>query len=610
MKRSLSLLLSFALLAAVSCSEEKTETSAPPPPVERIVKSAIPAPEEPTKLEEAPATVEVEEEAAPPEAVSSASEAGESTVPAPKANVDPARIAGDLGSRRLIGDGTLGTGKGGIGGVGLGRTVSPSKGGGGVGFGRLSPSNWTGGSGARNVPRESLRPIRNTEGYVNHGTNPFTDPLEDRLSTFAIDVDTGSYTIARRKLNGGRIPPADSVRVEEFVNYFDYDYAEPKSGAFAVSMEAAPSPFATTNDTYLLRVGVQGKTIAPKDRKPVHLTFLVDVSGSMRSADKIGLVKKALRVLADNLREEDTVAIATYAGATQILLRPTKAAERTLIFDAIEKLTAGGSTAMASGLTLAYQLADENLQPTHENRVIVLSDGDANVGRTSPKELSDQIAAHVKHGITLSTIGFGMGNYKDHRMEQLANDGNGNYYYVDSEREARKIFGDQLDGTLQVIARDVKLQVEFNPEAVERYRLIGYENRDIADKDFRNDAVDAGEIGAGHTVTAMYEVVLKDELPERIATVRVRHKEPRGSEEAAEAKFGLDRGDLRAKIADSSVDFQFAASVCAFAEKLRGSEYAKQITWDWIEEIAASAAGNRGDRKEMVELVRKARRNS
>ncbi len=515
---------------------------------------------------------------------------------------------GGGGAAGVVGLGKIDTGGGRGGG---GKSKRRSRSGSGEGYGRgvsglLSHTQHSIGWRGPAQPRiERPEPVAR-ESYTHHGTNRFTDPTEDRFSTFSIDVDTGSYTIARRKLNDGGMPPTASVRVEEFVNYFSYDYPKPQADAFRVSMEAAPSPFATDGRTHLLRVGVQGQTIASADRKPVHLTFLVDVSGSMQRPDKIGLVKKSLRILTDNLKEGDTVAMATYAGRTEILLQPTRAKGQ--IIDAIERLSAGGSTAMASGLDLAYTLAAKNLEADHENRVIVLSDGDANVGRTGWKEMLDQISSQVKLGVTLSTIGFGMGNYQDSTMEQLANKGNGNYYYVDSEKEAFKIFGDQIDGTLQVIAKDVKLQVEFNPEAVRRYRLVGYENRDIADKDFRNDKVDAGEIGAGHTVTALYEVELKDELPERIATVRVRHKEPRGSDTAREQRFGFDRDELRTSISKSSADFQFAAAVAAFAEKLRDSPYAKKLTYAWILEIAEGATKGKSDRKEFVKLVKRAER--
>ncbi len=445
------------------------------------------------------------------------------------------------------------------------------------------------------------------EGYTDYGVNQMTDSSEDRLSTFSIDVDTGSYTIARRKLNEGYLPPAASVRVEEFVNYFKYDYPNPDQGAFGVHLEAAPSPFTARKDTYLLRVGVQGKRIERAERKPVHLTFLVDVSGSMSSRDKLPLAQQALKVLTNNLQEGDTVALATYAGRTEIILEPTGVEKKRSIMDAIDQLSSGGGTGMSSGMEAAYKLALENHKRDHVNRVIVVSDGDANIGRSRHEDILAQIKKYVDEGVTLSTVGVGMGNYKDTMMEQLANKGNGNYYYVDSMKEANRIFGEQVDGTLQVIAKDVKIQVEFDPEMVPKYRLIGYENRDIADKDFRNDKVDAGEIGAGHTVTALYEVQLSPKAKNKLATVRIRAKQPNGHK-AAEQEFHLRDADVRGKLGEASKDLQFAAAVATFAEIMRNSPYAENLSLDPVEEVAKSAAGNREDRREFLQLVRKAKK--
>ncbi|MEZ4460800.1 MAG: von Willebrand factor type A domain-containing protein [bacterium] len=409
-----------------------------------------------------------------------------------------------------------------------------------VGYGR-GAGGYGRGAAVGQTPRYESTGV---EKYAHYKTNAFTDPTVDRFSTFAIDVDTGSYTIARRKLNDGALPPSDSVRVEEFVNYFKYGYAAPSSSPVAVHLEAAPSPFSGDPNTKVLRVGVQAQRVEKAGRKPIHLTFLVDVSGSMSSPDKLGLAKRSLAYLVDNLREEDTVAIATYAGRVAEILRPTSAGSREKILAALETLQSGGSTAMDDGLALAYTLAEKQVSPGHVSRVIVLSDGDANVGRTGHDEILKRIESHVAKGVTLSTIGFGMGNYKDEMMEQLANKGNGNYYYIDDMKEAKRIFGEQLDGTLQVVAKDVKIQVEFDETLVSAYRLIGYENRDIADKDFRNDKVDAGEMGAGHTVTALYEVKLKSSEPASFATVRVRHKLPE-ADNASESKFPLSVNAIR-----------------------------------------------------------------
>ena len=446
-----------------------------------------------------------------------------------------------------------------------------------------------------------------SESYNDHGVNEMTETTKDRFSTFSIDVDTGSYTIARRKLTSGIKPPAASVRVEEFVNYFSYNYPEPDAGAFGVNLEAAPSPFSAEKDRFIVRVGVQGRHIPASKRKPVHLTFLVDVSGSMNRPDKLGLAKESLKVLTNNLKPGDTVALATYAGSTGVKLEPTSVEEKGRILSAIDGLTSGGGTAMNSGMEAAYKLAMNSHKTGHVNRVIVLSDGDANIGPSSHEEILKSIRSYVDEGVTMSTIGFGMGNYKDSLMEQLANKGNGNYYYIDTIKEARKVFGEQLDGTLEVIAKDVKLQVEFNPKAVSKYRLIGYENRDIADKDFRNDKVDAGEIGAGHSVTALYEVVMDPNFDGSLAYVRIRAKKPDGYK-ADEQIFMLTPSDVATKLADASKDFQFATAVAGFAEILRGSPYAKDLSFDLISEVASAAASsNQKDRQEFIALVRKAK---
>ena len=462
------------------------------------------------------------------------------------------------------------------------------------------------GKAAPMVPLEAAPPADGSaEEFTDYGVNPWTDTAVDAMSTFAIDVDTGSYTIARRKIMEGQLPPKESVRVEEFVNYFRYDYPNPES-TFAVHLEGAPSPFSTEPNRYLVRVGVQGKRLEAKERKPIHLTFLVDVSGSMNSEDKLPLAVKALKILTNNLKPKDTVAIVTYAGNTAKVLDPTGAENRGAIFEALESLGAGGGTGMDDGMKAAYELAMKQKHGGETSRVIVLSDGDANIGRSSHEEILKQIEAYVSEGVTMSTIGLGNGNYKDTMMEQLANKGNGNYYYIDSIEEARKVFGDQLDGTLQVIAKDVKLQVEFDPKKVKRYRLIGYENRDIADKDFRNDKVDAGELGAGHTVTALYELELAGAPEEAMGTVRVRHKTP-DAFKATEDAFPLNASHFQTKLGSASNDFQFAASVAAFAELLRGRPHVKGVNYAWVLEIATGASSpNQVDRQQFLALVKKA----
>jgi Ca-activated chloride channel family protein len=447
-------------------------------------------------------------------------------------------------------------------------------------------------------------PGPNSEAYENYGVNQFVDPNTDRLSTFAIDVDTASYTIARRKLSEGQLPPQAAVRVEEFVNFFDYDYPQPDGGApFGVNFEAAPSPF--DRDRLFLRIGVQGMEVARDARPPAHLTFLVDTSGSMQSEDKMGLLKQSLRVLVDNLQPGDTVAIATYAGWVSEVLPSTDVRHLEQIHGAINMLSAQGSTAMASGIELAYKLAYQNLKPGHVNRVIVCSDGDANVGPASHQEILHQIKHYTQEGVTLSTIGFGMGNYKDVMMEQLANQGNGNYYYIDSPKQAQKVFGDDLTGTLMVIAKDVKIQVEFDPRVVRGYRLVGYENRDIADKDFRDDAVDAGEIGAGHNVTAVYEVVLRDGAAGNPAVVRLRAKHPDGAR-AEETTYPFSREQIVPTFDRSSRAFRLAVSVAAFAEILRGSPFAADWRLEDVRDLAKNAVDSSEPQQELIALIERA----
>lgn len=442
-----------------------------------------------------------------------------------------------------------------------------------------------------------------TEDYKDYGVNPVTDPAKDRLSTFAIDVDTASYTIARRKITEGSLPPFQAVRAEEFLNYFDYGYAAPKSGPFAVHLAAAPSPYAKGH--HLVRVAVQGKRIAASERKPVHLVYLVDTSGSMQSPDKIGLVKRSLQLLTGSLRKGDTVALCTYAGSVREVLPPTGVEQKDRILGAIEELMAGGSTAMSSGIDIAYNLAQRTLVPGHVNRVIVLSDGDANVGPTSHEEILKTIKRARDKGITLSTIGYGMGNYKDTMMERLANEGNGNYYYIDNDAQAKRVFSEQVDGTLEVIARDVKIQVEFDPEVVRTYRLIGYENRNVADKDFRNDKVDAGEIGSGHSVTAIYDVELKSTAKAPV-TVRLRHKTPLGSDKAEETLVRMEPSAIAASFDAAPADLRFATAVAGFAEILRQSPHARTWKMADVERIARGAASQNGDQQEFISLVRRA----
>jgi len=471
----------------------------------------------------------------------------------------------------------------------------------GAEFGRLTKPS-------EDITEKDPNNSTDTEAFTNYGVNAWTKTKKDSFSTFAVDVDTGSYTIARRMLNEGSLPATASVRVEEFVNYFKYQYPNPVTNhPFSLTMEAATSPF--NENRYLLRIGLKGREVTKAERPATHLTFLVDNSGSMDSEDRLGLVKKSLKMLVKNLESQDTVAITTYAGGVSLVLPPTSIVDKAIILDAIDNLVSGGGTAMEAGIDLAYKQAHASFQSGSINRIIICSDGDANIGKTSPKEILKQIKSYVDQGITVSAIGFGMGNYKDAMMEQFANKGNGNYYYVDNMSEAKRIFVKQLTGTLQVIAKDVKVQVEFNPSAVSEYRLVGYENRDIADEDFRNDKVDAGEIGAGHTVTAIYEVKLRKQPESNLATVRLRYKTPDAQETtpADEVAASFDLSRVEQNFDTTSEDFRFSIAVAAFAEVLRGSFAAKDWSLEKIASIAETASQpSDRERQEFLQLVKKA----
>ena len=450
--------------------------------------------------------------------------------------------------------------------------------------------------------------------FEDPGTNPFLDTEDDNLSTFAMDVDTASYTLARNYLmNVNQMPSAEAIRPEEFINYFDADYPSPDGeSAFAIHMEAAPAPFGYDGH-YLLRVGVQGRYIAPEDRTPALLIFVIDVSGSMDMENRLGLVKESLALLVDELREDDRVAIAVYSDNSRVVLEPTPASEGRTIMRAIDALRPEGSTNVDAGLRLGYDLAQSHMREDEITRVVVLSDGVANVDVTSPDGILRNINEGVESGITLSTIGFGMGNYNDVLMEQLANDGNGSYYYIDNLRQARRVFVHNLTGTLQVIGYDAKIQVEFNPAVADRYRLIGYENRAIADEDFRNDTVDAGEVGAGHSITALYEVALEgDDLSpaDVIATARIRYEDAE-SREVVEQEESFSYGELDASMDEASPSFRLQASVAEFAELLRGSFWAEDGNFvdllTFATDLESDMAGDE-DVAEFMEMLRLAGR--
>lgn len=448
--------------------------------------------------------------------------------------------------------------------------------------------------------------------FQAYGTNPFIDTEDDAQSTFGIDVDTASYTMARSYLERGNLPPADAIRVEEFINYFDYDDPAPRSKDFAVVAEGAPSPFASTARTYLLRFALKGREIAESQRKSAVLTFVVDVSGSMNRENRLGLVKRALRLLVEQLDSGDAIGLVVYGSNGQVLLEPTS--DHTRVLAAIESLRPGGSTNAEEGLVLGYSTARRHFREGAINRVILCSDGVANVGRTGPDSILARIGSEADEGIELTTVGFGMGNYNDVLMEQLADKGDGNYAYVDDLDAARRVFVENLSGTLETIAGDAKIQVEFDRNVVQSYRLLGYENRDIADRDFRNDAIDAGEIGAGHQVTALYEVKLRSASPRRgnpnVATLRLRYKSKR-SGKVVEDAVNLRRSDLAGSWAKGSRGLQLAATAAEFAEVLRGSYWAKDSDLSGLAQRVRGLAHSGSwdsDLAEFTELIERAAR--
>ncbi|MBM4372739.1 MAG: VWA domain-containing protein [Deltaproteobacteria bacterium] len=514
----------------------------------------------------------------------------------------------------------------------------PAAGGGGLGSGGIGLTSSIGdqrfhrhdrGGRAPGGPGAAALDDFDTEEYAKIDENPFKNAADNPLSTFSIDVDTASYSNVRRFLRDGALPPADAVRLEELVNYFTYEYPDPRGETpFSVTTELATCPWAPKH--HLLMVGLQGRRMDTASMPRNNLVFLMDVSGSMNSPDKLPLLKAAFRLLVDSLRPEDRVAIVVYAGAAGVVLPSTPGSEKPRILEAIDRLSAGGSTAGGAGIQLAYQIAKEHLLDGGNNRVILATDGDFNVGTSSTGALTRLIEEKRKDGIFLTVLGFGRHNTKDSRMEALADKGNGNYAYIDSVAEARKVLVTQLGGTLLTIAKDVKIQVEFNPAKVAEYRLIGYENRLLAREDFTNDAKDAGELGAGHTVTALYEIVplsavegasaptaapaepmkysesmVRDSAkasPE-LCTVNLRWKKPDGDTSTLETFPVLDR--VRA-IAESSGDLRWAASVALFGMALRGSELAAGAGLPLAAELARGAVGwdPGGYRTEFMELLK------
>ena len=442
--------------------------------------------------------------------------------------------------------------------------------------------------------------------FKDYGINPAIDTSKETKSTFALDVDTASYSMIRNYLRRGMLPPKEAVRVEECLNYLRYQDVPPARGSFAIRLEVAESPFHA--DRHLLRIAVLAKELSEEERKDVVLTFVIDVSGSMNRGNRLGLVKQSLTLLVNRLRPADRIGVVIYGSNAGRVLDLTSLEAKPAILAAIDGLHSGGSTNAEAGLRMGYEMAAKGFDPRATNRVILCSDGVANVGRTGPEAILAQVKEHAAKGITLTTLGFGMGNYNDVLMEKLADKGNGNYAYIDTYREAKKIFTQQLTGLLEVVGYDSKIQVEFDPNTVATFRLVGYENRHVANKDFRNDKVDAGEIGSGHRVTALYELKLKEGKKGRLATVRLRYREP-DTKEQVEPMESISLGQVPDEPGLASPSFRLAASVMQFAEILRQSPLAEGATLEAVMEVARQAVRDLDDpedAREFLELVRQA----
>lgn len=471
-------------------------------------------------------------------------------------------------------------------------------------------------------------PVHNTEEYSSINENIFHSPARNPLSTFSIDVDAASYSNIRRFINTSQMPPKDAVRIEEMINYFDYDYPQPQGeDPFSVNTEVAVCPWDT--DHYLVHIGLQGKNIATENLPPSNLVFLLDVSGSMNQANKLPLLKSAFKLLVDKLRPEDKVSIVVYAGAAGLVLPPTPGNQKETIIAALDRLQAGGSTAGGQGIKLAYKTARQNYLAEGNNRVILATDGDFNVGESSNAGMERLIEEERKSGVFLTVLGFGMGNYKDSKMEILADKGNGNYAYIDNILEAKKVFVNEFGGTLFTIAKDVKIQVEFNPNVVQGYRLIGYENRKLRDEDFNNDKKDAGELGSGHTVTALYEIIpagvedqytgsidplkyqdngtdKKRNYGNEMMTVKLRYKQPDGNTSKLLSNVVKNKVS---EFENTSDNFRFSASVAGFGMILRDSEFKGSLDYNKVKKWAESAKGKdkNGYRAEYIRLIESTR---
>lgn len=478
-----------------------------------------------------------------------------------------------------------------------------------------APATFSGAVMQMEVPTESYKPI-NENGFLSVGQQPVT--------TFSVDVDRAAYSNVRRFLNNGQMPPEDAVRIEEMINYFDYDYPQPTGEhPVAITTETTDSPW--NPGLKLVHIGLQAKTVSTENLPASNLVFLIDVSGSMSDANKLPLLKQAFKLLVDQLRAEDKISIVAYAGSAGLVLPPTSGSDKKTIKDALDKLEAGGSTAGGEGIELAYDLAKKHYLPKGNNRVILATDGDFNVGISNESELQKLIEEKRKAGIFLSVMGFGMGNYKDSQVETLADKGNGNYAYIDNIQEARKEFVQEFGGTLFTIAKDVKIQIEFNPVHVQAYRLIGYENRALRNDEFNDDKKDAGDMGSGHTVTAIYEIVPKgaqtsyvsatDALKyqqnnapstnnsDEMMTVKVRYKKPDSEKSVL---FDLPVKATSVAFEKCSENLRFASAVAEFGLLLRGSEYKGKATYADVIQRARGASGKdeEGYRSEFVQLVK------
>ena len=453
------------------------------------------------------------------------------------------------------------------------------------------------------APQEHIRQPENTERYADTPVNPVQAVAQSPVSTFGVDVDTGSYANVRRFLNDGQLPPKGAVRVEEIVNYFDYDYATPKNGApFAVHIDTADSPWQP--NAKLVRIAIKAKEMTQQALPPANLVFLVDVSGSMSSENKLPLVKQTLRLLTERLRPQDKVTLITYASGEKLVLPPTSGANKNAILAAVNSLQAGGATAGEQAIQMAYREAEKSFIKGGINRILLATDGDFNVGITRFETLRDTVAEKRKNGISLTTLGFGTDNYNEHLMEQLADAGDGNYSYIDNRDEAKKVLQRQLSSTLATVAQDVKVQVEFNPATVKEYRLVGYENRVMKQEDFNNDRVDSGDIGAGHTVTAFYEIIpagkqgwldnsryaaapkVSGSLKE-YGFVKLRYKNPNQNQSQLISQPIVASS---VPLAQTGADFRFAVAAASYAQALQGGQYNGKMTWADIITLAKSAA--------------------